>query len=44
MFFGLFGSAKNPLDELKETFDTLQKTMDSNKKDKTLLESKILRN
>jgi|LauGreDrversion4_2_1035121.scaffolds.fasta_scaffold523300_1 hypothetical protein len=41
MFFGLFGSAKTPLDEFKETFDTLLKTMDSNKKDKTVLESKI---
>ncbi len=43
MFLGLFGSSsKNPLDDLKETFDSLQKLMDSNKKDKVLLESNIL--
>jgi len=42
MFFGLFGkAAKNPMEEMKENLDSIKKLMDSNKKDKVLIESKF---
>lgn len=42
MFFGLFSkSSKNPTEEIKEVVNLLIKSMDTNKKDKTLLDSNI---
>jgi hypothetical protein len=45
MFFGLFGKgAKNSLEEMKENLETVKNLMDSNKKDKILLEGNIFLN